>query len=89
MVCIYRGILLSHKTEILPLAATWMGLENTMLSEISQTEKDILYDTTYVESKKKKTNECICRTETDSQIEKTNLRLPKGRGTEGRGKLGV
>ena len=28
------------KNEILPLAAMWIGLENIMLSEISQTEKD-------------------------------------------------
>ena len=28
------------KKEILPFIATWMDLENIMLSEISQTEKD-------------------------------------------------
>ena len=28
------------KNEILPFAATWMGLEGIRLSEISQTEKD-------------------------------------------------
>ena len=33
----YSAIL---KNEILPFAATWMDLENIMLSEISQTEKD-------------------------------------------------
>ena len=34
---IYNGILLSHKKdEILPFAIAWMGLENTVLSEISQ-----------------------------------------------------
>ena len=28
------------KKEILPYAATWMGLEMIILSEVSQTEKD-------------------------------------------------
>ena len=41
MVCIYNGILLSHKkSEILPFTATWMGLEGIMVSEVSQAEKD-------------------------------------------------
>ena len=48
----YGGILLMKKNEILLFAATWMDLEGIMLSEISQIEKDILYDITYVESKK-------------------------------------
>ena len=35
------GILLSHKkNEILPFATTWMDMEDIMVSEISQTEKD-------------------------------------------------
>ena len=41
VVYVYNGILLSHqKSEILPLAMTWMELECIMLSEISQPEKD-------------------------------------------------
>ena len=37
----HNGILLSHKTnEIMPFAATWMELENLILSEVSQKEKD-------------------------------------------------
>ena len=37
---IYNGILLSHrKNEILSFATTWMDLEGSMLSEISQTER--------------------------------------------------
>ena len=30
----------TEKSGILPFAATWMDLENIMLSEISQAEKD-------------------------------------------------
>ena len=36
------------KNEILPFAATWIQLENIMLSEVSQTEKELLYDITYM-----------------------------------------
>ena len=39
------------KNEILPITAMWMDLEGIMLSETSQRKK-ILYDDTYVESKK-------------------------------------
>ena len=38
---IYNGILLSHKRyEIMLFAATWVGLEIIIISEVSQTEKD-------------------------------------------------
>ena len=36
----YDGILLSHKNEVLPFAATWMDLEIIILSEGDQKEKD-------------------------------------------------
>ena len=52
MVHIYSGILLSHKNEIMPFAATWMQLEIIILSEVSQTEKDkSIWYHLYVESK--------------------------------------
>ena len=38
---------------------------------------------------KNDTNELIYKTETDSQISKTNLWSPKGKGGRGRDKLGV
>jgi len=42
------------KKKILSFATTWMNLEAIMLSEISQTEKDIYYmiSLVYVDSKK-------------------------------------
>ena len=36
----YSGTLFSLKKEILPFATIWMNLEDVMLSEISQTQKE-------------------------------------------------
>ena len=64
------------------LCTTWMDLEGIMLSEISQTEKDKYYMISLICGiLKKKANEK--KTETDSQTQKTNLQLPKGKGGEG------
>ena len=41
------------KKEILPFVTTWMDLEGIMLSEINQTERQILYDLTYMWNLKK------------------------------------
>ena len=46
------------------------------------------YYITYMQNLKYDTNEFIYKTETDSQIQKTNLWLPKGKG-QGRAKLGI
>ena len=50
----------------MPFAATWMDLEIIILSEVSQTEKDIPYDITYMWNLKYDTNELIYETETES-----------------------
>ena len=52
-VCVYThthsGILLSHKkNEIMLFAATWMGLEIIILSEVSQKEKDKYHMLTHI-----------------------------------------
>jgi len=36
------------KNKILPFTSTWLDIENTVLSEISQTEKKQLYDIIYI-----------------------------------------
>ena len=41
------------KKEILPFAAMWKDLENIMLSEVRQTEKEIPYDITFMWNLKK------------------------------------
>ena len=50
-------------------AATWMGLEGVVLSELSQTEKKkYWYDSPYVRNlKRNDTNELIYKTERNSQ----------------------
>ena len=63
---------------VTPFAATWMDLEIITLNEVRQ--RQILYYTTYMWSLKNNTNELICKTGKYSQTQKTNLRLPKGKG---------
>ena len=62
----YNGTVLSHKkkNEILPFATTWVAKgqredgikEDIMLSEILIRERQILYDITYMQNLKNKTN---------------------------------
>ena len=48
-----------------------------------KSERQILYDITYTWNLKYDTNELIQKTETDSEIHKTNLWLLKGKGGGG------
>ena len=57
-----------------------MDLETVILSEVSQ--REILYDITYMWNFKNDTNELNYKTETNSQTQRTNLWLP-GRGVAG------
>ena len=67
-----------------------MDLEGIMLSETSQTERQILYDFNYRWNLKKfflKKNE-YNKKEKDSQIQRTNQWLPVGRGKGSRANKG-
>ena len=68
----------------MPFSATWVTLENIILSKRRQKEKDEYHMIKPVESKKNYTNELIYKIETDSQTQKTNLWLPKRKGVRGR-----
>ena len=57
-------------------------------SSKSDRERQISYDIAHMWNLKYDTNELIYKTETDSQTQKTNLWLPKGKGG-GRDKLEV
>ena len=56
----------------MPFAATWMNLEIIILSEVSQRERQVSHDITYMWNLKNNTNEIIYKREMDSQNQKTN-----------------
>ena len=63
---VYNGILLDIKKNE-PIAATWMNLETVILNEMSDTEREMLYDSPYMWNlERNDTNELIYKTETDS-----------------------
>ena len=80
VVHIYNGILLSHKkNKIMQFAATWMDLE-IIKTKQSKPDKDKYHMISLLCGiLKNDTNEFICKTERDSQILKSNLRLPKAK----------
>ena len=59
----HTGILHSHKNEFLPFVAMWMDLNNIMLSEVSQIEKNTVWYQLYVGSKNKINNVYAKQTE--------------------------
>ena len=64
----------TKKNEIMSLAATWMDLETTVLSKVSQKEKDNCHMIIiYMWNLKYDTNEHISETEADSQTQRTDL----------------
>ena len=67
------------KDEILPLAATWMDLENIILSEVSQ--RQMSHDISYMWNLKKMIQMKLFTMQKQThKTQKTNLWLPKGKG---------
>ena len=56
MVHLYNGILVIKNNEILPFATMQMDLEGTMLSDMSDRDRQILYVFTYMWNLKNKIN---------------------------------
>ena len=85
---IYNGILLSiKKNKIMPFAATWIKLENFILSEIiRKRKKNTIYYHLYPESNI--WHKCNFPQKRNSWTWRTDLWLPRGRGRECDG-LGV
>ena len=69
----------------MPFAATWMEPEIIILSEVSHTEEDKYHMISLICGifKKMVQIKLIYKTETNSQTQKTNLWLPKGKGGGG------
>ena len=85
VVHIYSGILLSHKKEWkFAICSNMDGpIDYHTKWSKSERERQILYDITYTWNLKYDTDELNQETETDSQIQKANLWLPKGKGCGG------
>ena len=63
-ICEYYSAI--KKNDMMPFAVTWVDPEIIILSEVSDRERQILYDITYMWNQKN-TNELIYKTEIDSQ----------------------
>ena len=62
----------------MPFAATWVQLEMISLSKVRQKEKDKHHMISHVDIKYD-ISELIYKTETDSQTQRMDLWLPRGR----------
>ena len=51
-----------NKNEIVPFATIWVNVEIIILSEVSQSETNIIWYHLHVKPNKNNTNELICKT---------------------------
>ena len=69
----------------MPFPTIWMDLEIIILSKLDrdrQISHTLYVDSTYMWKLKYNINDLIYKTEIDSQTQKINLWLPKGKGEE-------
>ena len=68
------------KKEIMPFVATWMNLEITILSEISQTEKDKYHMISFIQHmvSKSDTNELTKEKQTHTENKRMVIKEEKG-----------
>ena len=84
--CIKEYYPATKKNEIMRFAATRMGLEVIILSEVR--EGQILYGTASVWDLKYDASELVCETDSDSQTRSTGLWLQEASGGGRVGSLG-
>ena len=92
MIQIYNGVLLNHKKEQNDAICSNMDGPRDCHAEWSKSEREreILCDIAYLQNlKRNDINELIYKTETDSQISKTNVWLPNRKHGGGRDKSGA
>ena len=82
VIYICNGILAMKKKELMPFSATWMDLENIILSEMSDSKRQILYDIIYMWNLKIIQMNSFIRQKESHRHRKQTL-LPKGKGWEG------
>ena len=75
------------RSETGSLVETWMDLETVIQSEVSQKEKNRYRILTHIcGTQKNGTDELVCRTEIETQMQRTNVWAPSGEsGGEGGG----
>ena len=77
------------RNEIGSFVETWMDLETLIQSEVSQKEKNRYCILTYICGiQKNGTDEPVCKTEIETQMQRTNIWTPRGESGVGWGDAG-
>ena len=73
------------RNEIVPFAEMWMDLETVIQNEVSQKEKTRCHIILHICGiQKNGTDELICKAETETQMQRTNVWVLRGEGENGK-----